>query len=184
MNSFITQISLKLIIILITLSSSSCIKSSIASKIPKKNNLEQYKHTKIYLPSKKILNIEILYSIEAQSRGVSGIKKNEFPKNKAYLFYYSNVWYRQFWMPNTYVNLDIIFLDKNMKILYISRNMEAHPGMKEPPKIQKTKIVYAQHVLEIRSDSPASKELTVGLRLIFPKDFSLSEIKSNIHLLK
>ena len=83
-------------------------------------------------------------------------------------------------MPNTYFNLDIIFLDRQLKVLAIERNVPAHPGMQEPPMIYRTKNYYAHHVLEIRADSPLSQEIQVGSQIGWNAKISLSETESHI----
>lgn len=68
-------------------------------------------------------------------------------------------------MPDTYMNLDIIFLDKDLRITYIEQNVKAHPGTKEIPPIPRTKTIFGRYVLEIRSDSPYRKYFKVGSKI-------------------
>ncbi|MDA9189620.1 DUF192 domain-containing protein [bacterium] len=112
----------------------------------------------------------MLYSLENQTRGLSGVKDKDFKEDQAMLFFYSQDSIRSFWMPDTYFNLDIIFLDKDFQILYISKNVKAHPGRSEPPAIAVTKKVYCRHVLEVRADSKITKDLKKGdkLKAIWP----------------
>jgi uncharacterized membrane protein (UPF0127 family) len=68
-------------------------------------------------------------------------------------------------MPDTYFDLDIFFLDKDLKILEVQRNVPHYPGRQNPSKIPRTKKVLSAHVLEMKSDSPLAKELKPGQTL-------------------
>lgn len=116
-------------------------------------------------PSGKKLSLRLALEPHEQQRGLSGIAAKDFSPDEGMLFYYRQDGPRSFWMPDTYFDLDIIFLDKNFEILAIERDVPHHPGRDEPPEIYRTKSYYSRHVLEIRSDSWASQEIKVGLKL-------------------
>ena len=119
----------------------------------------------LQLPTGENVDIEIVTSVPDQTKGLSGRKVNTFPKNRGMLFLYQKDGPRQFWMPNTYFDLDIFFLDKNYKILAVERKVKAHPGRDTPPPIARTKVHYCRHVLELRADSKISKKIKVGSTL-------------------
>ena len=170
MNTVIAQLPLKLIIFFLII-------SCHASK-----NLDHLRQANILLPTGKLLSVTLLFSEQEQVKGLSGV--HDLEDNKAVAFYYSKDDYRNFWMPDTYINLDIIFLDANWRILYAARNMQAHPGYTEPPTIARTPTIYARHVLEIKSSSPLAAEMKVGTVLKWANPTIFEQIKSNIHLLK
>ena len=116
-------------------------------------------------------SIETILSVtsEEQNIGLSGTRDKDFKKNQAMLFFYKEDGMRKFWMPNTLFDLDIFFLDSNMKVIAIERNVPHHPGVQEPPAIYRTKTYNCRHVLEMRSDSPLAKELEVGEKVITSK---------------
>lgn len=95
-----------------------------------------------------------------KTQGVSGIQKKDFAVNEGMLFVYEQMAPRQFWMPNTFFDLDIFFLDQNWKVIHIERDMPAHPGGTEPPEIARTETVTAQYVLEMRADSELAEKIT------------------------
>ena len=111
-----------------------------------------------------------------KNKGVSGFA-NQFKKDEGLLFFYSKKGERSFWMPDTYFPLDIFYLDKNLKILDIVRNLPSHPGFHEPPPIPRARTVISFHVLEMRSDSPLAKKLNHGDQLHWIAPISLSEIE-------
>lgn len=124
--------------------------------------------------SKEVIFLEISSTDQEKQKGLSGRKEKSFPLNRGMLFIYKNSSPKKFWMPDTYFNLDIFFMNKNFKITHIERNVPHHPGYKEPPKIYRTKPYKARYVLEMNSKSKIAKTLEIGeqLKLISP-NFSL-----------
>ncbi|MCR9203814.1 MAG: DUF192 domain-containing protein [Halobacteriovoraceae bacterium] len=123
-------------------------------------NFKEYKTVTLSTNTGRVITAYLARSDQEQTQGLSGIKPDQLADNEAMLFEYEKAGPRSFWMPNTYTNLDIFFLDTNYKVLYVERNVPAHPGMKEP--IPRTKTVFAHHVLELKASSPLSKEIKVG----------------------
>ena len=133
-------------------------------------------------PSGVEVELELALTQKQHTQGLSGLKSNEFKNSKGMLFVNPNIGPRRFWMPNTYFNLDIIFLDHDLKIVGIEKNVPAHPGLAEPPAIYKTDTYMAQFVLETKAYADFGKNLKKNdtLKLIGPT--SLSEIVSGTHL--
>lgn len=127
-------------------------------------------------PSSEKVNVRLALSRMEHSRGLSGIKPSDFPDTQSMLFVNDGMGDRRFWMPDTYFNLDIIFLDSNLKIVGIEKNVPFHPGMAEPPAIFRTKTYKAQFVLETKANAPFSKKLKVGDKLNWISPTPISEI--------
>jgi len=119
----------------------------------------------LILPSGRQLKIDLALTVSEKIRGVSGIKAKDFANDRGMLFIYWGYAQREFWMPDTYFDLDIFFLDKNLKILAVDRNVPHYPGRQNPSKIPRTKKVLSAHVLEMKSDSPLATELKPGQTL-------------------
>ncbi len=115
------------------------------------------------LPSGKILHVKVLTTIDEQLQGLSGVLEHQLADNHGYFFFYKKSDVKQFWMPDTYFNLNIIFLDQDLKVIYVEENIPAHPGREG--NIPRTRPVYARHILEIKSKSPLAKEIVVGTTL-------------------
>ncbi len=145
---------------------------------------KNYAHYELKLNNGKIIKTYIANNDQARSKGLSGVKNNQFQKNEAMLFYFPEVGARKFWMPDTYFNLDIFFLDSNLKVIDIQRNVKHHIGRQNPHTIPTTKIVYSRHVLEMRADSELSKSIKIGDKLIWKSNDELSKIKSSTHPLQ
>jgi len=176
MSSFITHFILKLIKNL-AFFSLVFLQSCNGSSSIKQDNVEP---TLITIKGHEI-KLRIAASEAQKVRGLSGLRKKDFSKNEGMLFYYKSDGLRQFWMPDTYFNLDIIFLDKSFKVVEIDRNVKAHPGRSENIPIARSKTVQCRHVLELRSDSPLAREVQVGHILKWKSSSSISEIESSIH---
>ncbi|MAF76754.1 MAG: hypothetical protein CME63_03545 [Halobacteriovoraceae bacterium] len=129
----------------------------------KRFDIHTYDKMKLALPSGKLIEAFIADNPDKQTQGLSGIRKGELKEHQGMIFTYSAVSAKQFWMPNTYMDLDIYFLDKKMNVLHVDRAVKAHPSLKEP--IPRSSIIYAQNILEIPSHSPYAKEISKGMQL-------------------
>ena len=134
--------------------------------------------------SGRTLQTVLLVTPEEQRVGLSGVKDNEFADNEAALFWYEEDDIKRFWMPDTYFNLDIIFLDESLRIIDIERDMPAHPGMQEPPPIRYTRSIRARHVLEVKAKSDISGVLKIGDQFQLLPPLNLSQIESKIRQMR
>jgi len=77
----------------------------------------------------KSINIKIIKHFKTpkdREKGLMFVKK-KLPKNSGALFDYSkNPHKLSFWMKNTFIPLDILFLDKNKKVIGLLENMIPH----------------------------------------------------------
>lgn len=158
MKNFIPQYGLILTLFL-SLSITSC-KSSA-------DHLKDYRLSELKLDSGTVLKVYIAESREQQSRGLSQIKSNDFGPKETMLFPLPRMKYRQFWMPETHFDLDIIFMNADYYVLDIHRKLKHYPKKNPRSKVPMSKEVFSQHVLEIRSDSPHAKEIQPGMTLKF-----------------
>lgn len=129
-------------------------------------NFRDYETQNLATPSGKMIKAYLAKSDVEQTQGLSGVKPDQLADNEAMLFWYKEAGPRRFWMPNTFIDLDIFFLDGDMKVLHVERKVPAHPGMNEPPTIARTPVIYAHHVLELKASSPLSQEITKGMKLV------------------
>ncbi len=125
---------------------------------------------------KQKVTLRLALSRDEQQKGLSGIKPADFKTTEAMLFVNDSMGPRRFWMPDTHFNLDIIFLNNDLKIVGIETNVPAHPGTTEPPAIYRTKTYQAQFVLETKHGAEFSKNLKVGETLKWLGKTNLSEI--------
>lgn len=139
-----------------------------------------YQKGVLELPSGEKLTTYLAISDEQQTLGLSGTKTDEFDNDEAMLFFNLVDSLRQFWMPETYFNLDIIFLNKDLYVLDIDRNVKHFEKRQPDHLIPRAKAVVCRHVLEVRSDSPLAKKIQPGMMLKWTSEPSLSQIESKI----
>lgn len=135
----------------------------------KSDTLPQKIPAQLELASGKVLDIKIVYLPSDTTRGLSGVLPSEFGDREGLLFFFPELGQRSFWMPDTYFNLDIIYLDAQLKVLNIQRNIPHHIGFEEP--VPRARAELAQHVLEIKANSPLANDIQVGDQLKFKGDW-------------
>jgi uncharacterized membrane protein (UPF0127 family) len=138
-------------------------------------------HGRLATLSGEVIKVEIARTDKEQKAGLSAKKKGYLKPNQGMLFVYNQVGFKGFWMPDTYFDLDIIYLDKDLKVVSIARKVPHHPGRNEPPAIARVKPVKCQHVLEMDASSPISQRLKVGQSLKWLEKKSLFEIGLKTH---
>lgn len=138
--------------------------------------LQQYSYGQLIETSGGDVSLDVLIadSFSKRNKGLSGTKDKNWPQDLGLLFWFDREGQRTFWMPDTYFDLQIIYLNSQLEILYIHSNVPHHPGSKDSPEnpIWRGKGIYAQHVLEVRSKDPISQKLKLGqrFRLVRKKD--------------
>ncbi len=65
-------------------------------------------------------NVEVADEVAEQQRGL--MNRTEMDKDAGMLFVFPKTWSRQFWMKNTLIPLDIIWLDGAWTVIYVSEN--------------------------------------------------------------
>jgi len=145
-----------------------------------KDSFGDVRKTNLVLSSGRMLTVKLAITPEEQQQGLSGLKDHDFPDEEGMLFYYESMGPKRFWMPDTYFNLDIFFLDQEMKVIAVERNVPAHPGRSEAPPIFQTRTYLARHVLELKSSSQIAKMIREGDKIIWQKPETPNQIESNI----
>ncbi len=138
------------------------------------------KNLKLVTPSGEVIETSLVYTIKDQTQGLSGVKNEDFKANQGMLFFYLEDDEKNFWMPDTYFDLDIIFLDKNLKIVDIIRKLPHYIGRNNQELIPRARPVWSRHALELKADSPFSHKLKVGDSLEWKSSLSLEETDKKI----
>lgn len=106
--------------------------------------------------------VQLAETPEEMARGLMFREKLE--TNGGMLFIFPKEEIYSFWMENTLIPLDIIWIDKNKKVVFIAKNVQ-------PCKIKKCPITTpskeAFYVLEINAGLADKIGLSVGDNLIF-----------------
>jgi uncharacterized membrane protein (UPF0127 family) len=126
------------------------------------------------------ISTTIVYSPEEQSLGLSGIKTDEFNDNQGMLFFNIEDEERNFWMPDTYFDLDLFYLDKDLKVIDIVRKLPHYIGRANPSLIPRARPVFCRHVLEMKASSAISQKIQLGDYFRWNSTLSLVETEKLI----
>ena len=94
----------------------------------------------------KTIEIEIASDDYERQNGL--MNRSKIDENKGMLFIFEEPKIQQFWMKNTRIPLDIIYLDENKKVINIARNTEPYLETGVPPS-----ATPAKYVLEVNGGS-------------------------------
>ena len=101
------------------------------------------------------------------------MQPEDFDDDQGMLFYYKEDGDRYFWMPDTYFDLDLFYLDKDLVILDIVRKLPHHKGRHNEALIPRARGVWCRHTLEMKSGSKIADKLKIGDRLTWKGQASL-----------
>lgn len=109
-------------------------------------------------------NIKLFVEIsKTQKQWETGLMfRKNLDKNKAMLFISDNEKIRNFWMKNTLIPLDMIFIDKNLNIINIIEN--AQPCTKEPCQAYSSSKP-AKYVIETNAGFAKENNITQGQKI-------------------
>ncbi len=108
-------------------------------------------------------DVEIADSDEERTRGL--MYRDSLCSDCGMLFVYGEEGNYKFWMKNTLIPLDIIWLDEDLEVVYISNAV--------PCKVEECELygpssdVKSKYVLEINSGIAEEVGLVIGNRMIF-----------------
>lgn len=123
------------------------------------------KQVQLITPSGETIETTLAITPSEQEQGLSGVKPEDFSDNQGMLFFYTEDGERHFWMPDTYFDLDLIYLDKDLKVTDIVRKLPFYVGRANPELIPRARSVWARHVLEMKSYSRIANQLKEGEKL-------------------
>lgn len=144
-----------------------CKEKSADQKEVKAAPIEFKKEAEAYLtrPTGDTLqHLELEIADDDYQRETGLMYRRKMAEDRAMLFIFEEEAPRGFYMKNTYIPLDIIFLDHNNKIIKIARNAE-------PQNLQTiTSDAPAQYVLEINAGLADQWQLQEGDSLILKQE--------------
>ncbi len=146
---------------------------------PQSETKDPLKVVKLASPSGEMIEASIAYTSQDQQKGLQNVKEEDFGDNEGKLFFYLKTSPRTFWMPNTYFNLDIFYLDENLKIIDIVWNLEHYTGDVNS-EIPRAPTIASRHVLEMKNGSPISSKLRIGDHLGWNSPLSLLQTELKI----
>lgn len=102
----------------------------------------------VIFPNRTKIKCELALSYSQQALGL--MFRRKLDNNAGMLFVFGEEKERTFWMKNTYIPLDIIFLDKKRKINKIFRGVEPYNEKMKDDQIPRARSL-AKYVLEVSS---------------------------------
>lgn len=111
------------------------------------------------------VKVEVVRSQEKQALGL--MYRTEMADNHGMLFIYKQAAPLSFWMKNTRIPLDILYFDKNLKLINISADT---PPCRTPSCPGYPSSAPAQYVLEINAGLARQWQLEAGEELILHLD--------------
>jgi hypothetical protein len=121
----------------------------------------QLSSSPVALPDGSEVQAELALSFAERQRGL--MFRRELPAGQGMLFLFENPGRYGFWMLNTLVPLDIVWLDSERRVVFVSGNTPPCPAGTFCPTYGSE--VLAQFVLELAAGQAAAHGLTVGARL-------------------
>ena len=127
-------------------------------------NYKKDKFIKIFLPSGQALTAELAVTPQERERGL--MFRKELAPDQGMLFVFDQEDLYSFWMKNTLIPLDIIWLDSNQQIVHIEKRV---PPCSADPCPTYSPDHPAKYVLELK----AGQADTLGLKLFDRLSFIL-----------
>lgn len=119
-----------------------------------------YGHATVITPNGTRIDVELADTEAKRQRGLGF--RSELPALQGMLFIFDKRDRHSFWMKNTLIALDIIWLD-NHRIVHIEHSVPATPSDPNPPSLIPQKK--ANFVLELGSGEAKKLGLTLGSKL-------------------
>jgi len=116
----------------------------------------------IVLPDGYKLTAELALTPEEQSKGL--MFRNSLPADHAMLFVFDDYAPRSFWMKNTFVDLDMVFLDPGLKVMKVFHRVpRSRPDQPEAEVARASSP--AAFVLELPAGTARAHGVRTGTRL-------------------
>lgn len=123
-----------------------------------------YETVKITMPNGFTVTAEIADTPQKAELGL--MNRTSLGKHKGMIFPFDKDDSRLFWMKNTYINLDILFITADKKIASISANVPR--SYKDTPQEDVALAGgYGKYVLELPAGTAARENLKEGDTLVF-----------------
>ena len=112
------------------------------------------------MPSGAVYQLELALTPEQQAQGL--MYRESLPDRTGMLFVFNESGTHHFWMKNTMIPLDMIWMDENGKVIFVSADT---PPCRTEPCATYGPEVPAHQVLEIAGGMAAKEKITVGATL-------------------
>lgn len=115
-----------------------------------------------------IFSMRLADTEETRQKGLSGVRA--LPETEGMLFVYEKADRHGIWMRDMHINLDIIWLDANKRVIHVVKNAspDTHPQIFRPEKP-------ARYVLELNAGMVDKRSIAIGKEARFELSAEESE---------
>lgn len=106
--------------------------------------------------------IEIADTYKAREQGL--MHRKSMKKNHGMLFIFDREERQSFWMKNTHIPLDLIFVNNEMRVVHIAKNAQPY-SLKQIPSFE-----YARYVVEVNAGYCNEFGIKVGSYISFKRN--------------
>ncbi len=138
------------------------------------------KYAELITKDGQTIDTTLAITAAEHEKGLSGTQSADWDEDQGMLFYYLEDSELSFWMPDTYFDLDIFYLDKDLKVVDVVRKVPHFVGKTPYANIPRVRAVWARHVLEMKAGSKISDSIKVGDSLRWQSQLTLPQIESKI----
>lgn len=130
----------------------------------RKNKKHEYTSVTI---NEHVINVEVANSPTTRAKGL--MYKEKMPEDSGMLFIFPSEGKHRFWMANTYIYLDIIWISADKTIVHVEENL---PPCTKTGKLQSLCTTYksavnAKYVLEVNAGWVAENSVVIGNKVGF-----------------
>lgn len=129
------------------------------------------KFIQVFFPSGKVISAELAASEDARMRGLMFRKRLD--DNQGMLFVFEEEGYHSFWMKNMSISIDILWLDRQKRIVHIEHRVppcSREPCPSYPPEFP------SLYVLELKAGESEAQNLQLFDRLEFVLESSTADL--------
>lgn len=123
-----------------------------------------YKTIPVTLPDGFVVQARVADTPQKQERGLMFVKN--LPENKGMIFVFENEQDLSFWMKNTLIDLDIVFLDSAKTVTRVAAEVP-HSYTYTPDNQVAVAVGYGQYVIELAAQTAQKHNVAPGTKLAF-----------------
>ena len=116
----------------------------------------------VVLPDNSAVEVEL--AIDDETRATGLMFRESIAPGRGMLFIHTTVGVYPFWMKNTLIPLDMVWIDETKRIVHIKQNV---PPCRADPCPSYDPVVPSRYVLELGAGQAAAHRLRVGDHLQF-----------------
>jgi hypothetical protein len=122
---------------------------------------------KLVLPDGFSVKAELALTPETQEKGL--MFREELPRDRGMLFVFARLELRSFWMKNTFIDLDMVFLDAGLKVIKVFHRVPRSTAGQPEEEVARVSAP-AACVLELPAGAARAHRIKPGskIKISFP----------------